>query len=478
MIYVYTGILAVLLVAALVCSGYQKELIRGLNKKEHPVRLFYPLAAKLTDSFSGARKGGSVSKVDSMLKSLYVKENVTEEKYIYSVKKLATVLTIVAAAALLGALVCFSRIGVDYIRSLERNVPGGGVQNYELQVDYQGSEDVIDLPVEEEQYTREEILELFDGSIEEIEKEMLGDNESAEHVNQPLNFISQHGQIKIFWKIEDPEIVGYSGEIRAELEESETLLLNLFATLSLGEVSKTYSVPVVITAPERSEKEELVKRIQESIEETNDVYEKEVQLPETIDGNQISFKKAQENHDAVILIFSFLAVIVIAAGYDQRLENKVKQRKEQMMIDFTEIVSKLSLMYEAGSSILKAWEKIVADQEQKGEVRYAYQEMKLALEKIKSGVRERDAYAQFGKRCGLHPYMKLGNILEQNLSKGTKGLKLLLKQETEDAFEERKRLARKKGEEAGTKMLVPMVLMMVVVIVIIAVPALMSMNFS
>lgn len=476
MVYIYSAILLILLVAALVCSGYQKTLIRSLDKKEHPVRLFYPLAAKLTDLFSGIRTGGNVSKVDSMLKSLYVKENVAEEHYIYTVKKVATVLTIAAAAALLGALVCFSRIGVEYIRSLERNVPGGGVQNYELQVDYQGTEDVISVPVEEEQYTREEILALFDESIDEIEQELLGDNESADHVDQPLNFLSQYGQIKIFWKIEDPDIVGYNGEIKAELEEEETLVLNLFATLSIGEVSKTYGVPVVITAPKLSEKEILVKRILESIEENNDVYEKEVQLPESIDGKQISFKKAQENHDAVILIISLLAVIVIAAGYDQRLENKVKKRKEQMMIDFTEIVSKLSLMYEAGSSILKAWEKIVADQEQKGEVRFAYQEMKLALEKIKSGVRERDAYAQFGKRCGLHPYMKLGNILEQNLSKGTKGLKLLLKQETEDAFEERKRLARKKGEEAGTKMLVPMVLMMVVVIVIIAVPALMSIN--
>ena len=99
------------------------------------------------------------------------------------------------------------------------------------------------------------------------------------------------------------------------------------------------------------------------------------------------------------------------------------------------------------------------------------------LEKIKSGVSEREAYAQFGQRCGLYPYIKLGNILEQNLSKGTKGMKLLLKQETVDAFEERKRIARKRGEEAGTKMLVPMILMMLVVVVIIAVPALMTVRF-
>ena len=65
-------------------------------------------------------------------------------------------------------------------------------------------------------------------------------------------------------------------------------------------------------------------------------------------------------------------------------------------------------------------------------------------------------------------------MLEQNLTKGTKGMKELLAQEVADAFEERKRLARKKGEEASTKMLIPMIMMLAVVIVIVAVPALMS----
>ena len=68
-------------------------------------------------------------------------------------------------------------------------------------------------------------------------------------------------------------------------------------------------------------------------------------------------------------------------------------------------------------------------------------------------------------------------MTEQNLNKGTRGMQQLLKKEVEDAFEERKRIARKKGEEAGTKLLIPMVMMLAVVIAIVAVPALMSMRF-
>ena len=53
----------------------------------------------------------------------------------------------------------------------------------------------------------------------------------------------------------------------------------------------------------------------------------------------------------------------------------------------------------------------------------------------------------------------------------------LLQKEAEDAFEERKSIARRLGEEAGTKLLVPMVLMLLVVLILIMVPAFLSYEF-
>ena len=62
-------------------------------------------------------------------------------------------------------------------------------------------------------------------------------------------------------------------------------------------------------------------------------------------------------------------------------------------------------------------------------------------------------------------------LLSQNLKKGTAGLLILLKAEALDALEERKRNARRLGEEAGTKLLLPMMIMLVIVMVIIMIPA-------
>ncbi len=65
-------------------------------------------------------------------------------------------------------------------------------------------------------------------------------------------------------------------------------------------------------------------------------------------------------------------------------------------------------------------------------------------------------------------------MLSQNIRKGTKGLTDFLGRESEDAFEERKNLAKKIGEEAGTKLMIPMFLMLIIVFAIVIVPSFFS----
>ena len=53
----------------------------------------------------------------------------------------------------------------------------------------------------------------------------------------------------------------------------------------------------------------------------------------------------------------------------------------------------------------------------------------------------------------------------------------MLEAEAENSFEERKRTAKRYGEEASTKLLGPMLLMLGIVIVILAVPAAVTFQF-
>ena len=60
---------------------------------------------------------------------------------------------------------------------------------------------------------------------------------------------------------------------------------------------------------------------------------------------------------------------------------------------------------------------------------------------------------------------------------GTRGMRQLLEEEMALALEQRKDLAKRQGEEAGTKLLLPLFIMLGIVMVMIVVPAWMSIQF-
>ena len=101
-------------------------------------------------------------------------------------------------------------------------------------------------------------------------------------------------------------------------------------------------------------------------------------------------------------------------------------------------------------------------------------ELLLTAHELEVGISEPDAIEHFGKRCGTREYMRFSALLIQNMKKGSTDLIGMLKEESEDAFALRKNEARKLGEEASTKLLLPMVMMLTVVMIIIMVPAYMS----
>lgn len=94
--------------------------------------------------------------------------------------------------------------------------------------------------------------------------------------------------------------------------------------------------------------------------------------------------------------------------------------------------------------------------------------------RMKSGIPEMECYERFARRCDLIPYMKMGALLSQNLKKGAKGISEMLRMEAVQALEDRKSRARQLGEEAGTRLLIPMLLMLIIVITIVVVPAFLS----
>ena len=116
---------------------------------------------------------------------------------------------------------------------------------------------------------------------------------------------------------------------------------------------------------------------------------------------------------------------------------------------------------------------------EKGQVkekRKAYEEMIIAKKKLGNGMGEITVYEEMASNIKDRTYTRFINIIIQNIKNGNKDIKNILNLEVQDALFERKQRAKKLGEEASTKLVLPLMLMLLTIMIIIMVPAFMGMQ--
>ena len=163
----------------------------------------------------------------------------------------------------------------------------------------------------------------------------------------------------------------------------------------------------------------------------------------------------------------------------EQAKRKKQERDKELLRDYPGLISKFTMLLSTGTTVKNAWEKITQNYEEQKEKlgnHAVYEEMQVTVHEMQSGVPEAEAYERFGKRCGQTVYIKFGTLLSQNLRKGSRGISEILRMEAIQSFENRKSTARRLGEEAGTKLLMPMLGMLAVVLVMVMVPAFLTMQ--
>lgn len=364
---------------------------------------------------------------------------------------------------------------------LIRGDPGSGMQQetlyYELE---QGNERYeLELQLQERQLTAEEWDELLSCAKEEAEKVFLGKNESPDHVSGSVNMCEnlQEGLVQVTWSISPDDLVDPEGNIQEErLDREKGTLATVTAEFSCGVYRADYEFPICIYPAEKSRKEMLAQQIQDYVEQQEESLPR-VKLPEEMDGERISWHLPRSYTLWVFLGLGVAAAVCMVLAEKERQRKAHKQRNKKLMLDYPDVVSQLGLLLSAGMSLPMAWKRLAERYEQRGRhgaKREGYEEMLITLHELQDGMGERQALEQFGERCANPQYRRFASILTQNLRKGTAGIGRILSQEAEDAFLQRKNLAQKMGEEAGTKLLFPMMVMLVVVMVILIVPACMT----
>lgn len=409
--------------------------------------------------------------------------SIRANKYVF--KKASIVFLCVLSVAFLVEL--WNMFADNTVTKIERNSYGERAETDTYKVEIDGkTEEILDIQVAPRSYTEQELQGLYLSATKVLETSFLGQNTSAEHVTEKLSLSDsiEGYPFRIRWEMSRYDVVDSTGKLYQNViekvdTENRGVPVTLTAILQYGSKSFSFSEDIVVYAEKEetlSEKEKLENLVADIEDESReDAY---VELPEMLDGKKLVWRKVESTKTIPLLLVGSAVSFFFLYSEIQKERKEKQKREKQMLFDYPEIVSQFTVLISAGMSTKNAWKKIVEDyRKQKartGRERWAYEEMFTILQEMQSGIPEAECYAHFVERANLMPYMKLGALLLQNLRKGTKGMWAMLEVEACQSLEERKNQVKKLGEEAGTKLLLPMLLMLIVVLLIVMVPAFVS----
>lgn len=486
MIVINLLILALFLLLWFLSRNYEKEFISNLDDKKYKQKAFYPMAFYIMDKLTILRNNFKFTKQEEALKGIYVGEQIEVVKKLYLCNKVVVILLILG---IFNILSLFSNIHAKQRKELmdgnyiKRPAISEGSKKISLDVHITEDDltvliDEIQLEIYEEQYNEEELNEQILLAKEYIDSNLLKDNKAFDEIISDLNFVSwiPGTGLSVEWTTEDYQLITRDGKVKNE-NINDGIATWVIANITYYDIQIEYVIYLRLL-PKVYAKEELVqKELAERIDEINEntITEDKFQLPDSVGKGKVNWNEKEDSSGLTFLFMGLITAIVIFIASDKDLYEKLEKRNRQLLLDYPEIINKLTLLLGAGMPLANAWHKIVQDYKEKSkEKRFAYEEMLITSNELMLGISEITAYERFGRRVKLLPYLRFASLIAQNVKKGSSDLLRLLELEGVEAFEERKELAKRIGEEAGTKLLMPMMLMLLVVLVIIIVPAFLS----
>lgn len=362
--------------------------------------------------------------------------------------------------------------------------------------------------VSPKKYTKEEADIAFAEKLDSLRIEILNENDSLESIESKLNFKSDLGDgIKASYtfepkKLDEEEddfkyfvkyqrVIDGSGNVNNENFKKEEfctgyIVIQLSTEVKGDEISyKSDKVllPVKVVSKKLSAidafRNEFKKEIENSDKET--INENTIKLPKVVKDYKISYKEKKNLSFLLLPLFGVLVAILLEAKDKEDEKEKLKQKIRLLEIDFAQIISKILLYVSSGMTIRNSFIRL-AEQYQKNKIsqnkseqRAAYEEIIIVKNKLTSGYSEITAYEEMAKNINMRVYTRFLNIIIQSIKNGNKDLKNILNMEVQDALYERKQKAKKLGEEASTKLVLPLMMMLSIIMIVIMVPAFMGM---
>lgn len=379
---------------------------------------------------------------------------------------------------------------------LEKDNYGGQEQQVGLLLKKEGVAEEITLNVRPKQLTVKQCKQRMAEAFVYLEEHIKGENDSLTKVNRNLDFSMDYDAYPFDLEVQpaDYVLIDGNGNVKNGKEELEALgyqekdmiagiSTQITVTLWYGEESSKKVYELLIFPKEENHLQKQFSEVREYLQtaEKEALYEDFITLPVQMSGVQIMRTDVSRITPMHILIFGFFLVGLLLLREKEGIRNQEKKRQELLRRSYPWFVNELVLLLGAGMQVKNIFAALTEEyaqmdsKDQKKDYRWELvRELKQTRRSLELGMSEEQAYYQLGRRLKLPCYIKLMTLLEQNVRRGTKGLMEIFEQEELNALEERKNLARRYGEEAGTKLLGPMILLLLVIMLMIMIPAFMS----
>ncbi len=369
------------------------------------------------------------------------------------------------------------------VTAIEKSEPGKGEKEISLDVIADEQRYRINMTVPERTYGTLELEKAFDDAKQWICTNYLGENPDEEHVSKRLYFaeIVPDTGIRVRWQPTDYRLIRSDGTISDEALLKAPVKSSVTAVLSYGDDKREITLPVNIV-PREKEVLGITGIIQEKIEmaKGKDRADSRFVLPKDAAGIKLTWYTPKTH--VPVKLFGF-GTVFVSLLYLSGEEKKIQKRRERMAgldHDYPEIVYQMVLLISSGSTVRAAWEKMAADYEKEKasgkNVRPGFEEMTAALKEMRLGIPEIRAYENFGKRCARRNYIRFSALIIQQIRRGAGGMSEIMLQEVAESEIIWRENARKSAEEAGMKLLLPLVLLMTVVFAVLVIPAFLSMH--
>lgn len=339
-----------------------------------------------------------------------------------------------------------------------------------------GERVLMELSVSARVYTEGELKDLWGELLMELPTRIQGENSSCDEIWTDLELLEEYEGYPFLleWKSDTPEVIASDGSV-SEVEEATSVVLTVIAEYRGQEWEA--ELPVKVLPPNLSDEERLRRELLTAVREAEeaDLTQESFLLPDMLEGKKISWKEQVFPTALVLVAMSIAVAFLIFFLKDYDLHTLAIKRRETQRQAYPELVQRLALYLGAGLTMRSAFTRVCEEYERRcsggGERHPAYEELLYTAREIRAGVSEAVAYEHMGKRIGAKEYIRLATLMSQNLRKGSNALAVQLRTEAEESFARQLQDARKLGEEAVTKLLLPMVLLLAVVMVMILLPA-------